>query len=416
MRSTGKEPFGPPQDYTKMLRNQAYIEAPAKQKASHGDSPKRSRFRNGLIIAAGVFLVCALASAQDPQQVNVSAKIIEFQTNKYLDTGFSAYFKERAEQRWGQVRPGNAAISAADFTFPKSDSLGITVFLDRLSGHYGDIELVLQALVDQGRAFVLSRPKAMVMVGADKKPTVIETVEETPYEETKIFGATASQITVFRPTGVMLSVNALAVYDEDGNLDTTGDTYINLVIHAKVDEEGSRVPVALDNRVNSETGNFISVPQFNSRMIKTTVWVRHGQVLILGGLFLNRKAKDLKSAPWLSQGEDLVSGTIQRLTPFAAPEIPLTAGLGKNRSEHQRRELVFLLKADLWRPSYTLANELGFLEEGEIEEESAERKKPTDVIKGMLEDITGVPQGLVEGIAGDIPEPSVTGSLGGDDQ
>ena len=298
------------------------------------------------------------AAAQPAQQVNVSVKIIEFQSSKQQERGLSAYFKRRQETAWGQVRTRDG-VSAADVTFPTTSTLGLTVFIDRLAGHYGDYELVLQGLVDQGRAFILSKPKVMAMVNAEK-PTVIETTENVPYEETRVLGSTATQITAFHDTGVRLEVTALQVVDDDGNPDTPGDNFIQLKLVAKVDEEGARVPVALDDRVNSEAGNFINVPQFNSRSIDTTVWVQEGQVLILGGLYLNRKTKDLKTLPWFSQTEDFLNSTLQRYTPFNMPEMPLTSSLGQNQSEFERRELVFVLKTDIWHPHLDRCGHTGF--------------------------------------------------------
>lgn len=353
--------------------------------------------KTACIFLAAFLGLLAAAGAQETQQVNVSVKIIEFQSNRLYSTGLSAYFRQRAETRWGRVQLPTGAITEADLTFPRADTVGLTVFLDRISFNYGDIEMVLQALVDQGRAFILSRPQAMVMVGA-AQPTVIETVQKVPFESTQVVGATAFQVTDFRETGVRLEVSALAVHNEDGDVDTTADNFIQLRINAKVDEEGSRVPVALDNRLSSDLGNLISVPQFSNRQITTTVWVPHGQVLILGGLFLNRKNKDLTTLPWLTQGQDFINGSIQRFTPFSTPAVPVTSALGRNQDERSRRELVFLIKADLWRASYTIADEFGF-EEEEAEEE-AEKKRPQDVIGDVLQGIGDIPQGIAEGISG----------------
>ncbi|HPU99164.1 MAG TPA: hypothetical protein PLO53_14580, partial [Candidatus Hydrogenedentes bacterium] len=127
------------------------------------------------------------AFAQAPgelPQVNVSVKIIEFQSTKDSERGLSAYFKQRNEPRpYGRISSGNGAITAASLAFPNSTTSGLTLFFDRLSTIYGDIELVLQALVDQNRAFILSQPKVMVPVGSPT-PTTIKTSQDVPYENT----------------------------------------------------------------------------------------------------------------------------------------------------------------------------------------------------------------------------------------
>ena len=93
----------------------------------------------------------------------------------------------------------------------------------------------------------------------------------------------------------------------------------------------------------------------------------------------------------------------------------LTAGLGHRKTEEGRRELVFLVRSELWRPAYTVADQFGFSEE----EESAQSKKllPTDVITGVLQDISKVPRGIAEGLGGHgSDDKGVTSNLGGDKQ
>lgn len=365
-----------------------------------------------------VLAVPLAASAQDTQQVNVSVKVVEFQTQKGVETGLAAYFRQHEDPRpYGRVSSGNTAITSADITFPNTTSSGLTVFVDNLVNSWGRFEVILQALVDQNRAFILSRPKALVPVGA-AVPTVIQTVQEIPYESTVVVGATAQQVTEFRPTGVNLSVQALKVVDDDGNPQTTDDIYIQISINATVNEEGQRITVALDDRaatsVLGHTYNAISVPEFISRSMTTTVWVRHGQVLILGGLYRNTKNKDLATLPWLTQGEDMFNGLVQRVAPVAVPEVPLSAGLGRQSIDEGRRELVFLIRAEMWRSSYTVADKFGFKEE---DAKNEEKKSPTDVITGVLGEIGEIPQGIAEGLAGEKKDNGdITPNLGGDKQ
>lgn len=354
----------------------------------------------------------------DTQQVNVSVKIVEFQTSTGVETGLSAYFKQRNEARaWGRVTSGNGNVRSADITFPMSQSGGLTVFLDNIVTDYGDIEVVLQALVDQNRAFILSQPKAMVTVGG-AVPTTIKTTQQIPYEDTKVVGATAVQTTDFRATGVDLTVSAPQFVDDDGNLATTEDTYVQLAVTASVIEEGQRIVVALASQAEqsgafSSGSNAIQVPELVSRSVTTTVWVRHGQVLLLGGLYRNTKNKKLSTLPWLTQGEDMAAGLVNSVLPSSvAIGSPLSASVGNRSSEEGRRELVFLIKAELWRPSYSLPTGMGTASFGE---ETEEQKKMT--LKGVVEGITEIPQGIVEGITSEIPQPEVEGvksHLGGE--
>lgn len=319
-------------------------------------------------------------------------KVVEFQTTKGVETGLSAYFLQSEQVRpYGRVSSGNGAITSADITFPTTTAAGITVFLDRINLDEGDIELVLQGLVDENRAFILSRPKAMVRVGS-AKPAIIKTVQRIPYENTQVVGSTTVQVTQFEDTGVELLVYVPEVVDDDGRWETTDDTYVRLFIRADVKEEGQRVTVSLDDElanggVFSLGSNAILVPEFVSRSLMTQVWVRHGQVLILGGLYRNTKSKSLATLPWLTQGENALMGAVDRLIPGNLVANPISSTIGNRRTDEGRRELVFLVKAEAWRPAFTVADDYGFGEEIK----GRERIRPTDVITDVLEGISGIP-------------------------
>ncbi|HOV59665.1 MAG TPA: hypothetical protein PK349_01220 [Candidatus Hydrogenedentes bacterium] len=383
-----------------------------------------------LVAALIIFGNIPRASAQDLPQVNVSVKIIEFQSTKDSETGLSAYFKQRNEPRpYGRISSGNGNITAASLAFPASTTSGLNLFFDRLSTIYGDIELVLQALVDQNRAFILSQPKVMVPVGAPT-PTTIKTSQDVPYENTIVVGASAVQTTAFRPTGVQLDVQALKMVDDDQNPVTTDDIYVLLHLTAAINEEGQRITVALDEKAgqtNTLTRNTmaISVPEFVSRSVDTTVWVRNGQVMILGGLYRNTKSKSVSSLPWLSQAEDVAAGAINKTVPGVEDaQVPLSSLLGNTSRNEGRRELVFMIRVDVWRKSFVVADEFGLFEEGQGEGGEENKTAPssppasrdrsaTDIITGVLEDLTGATQNLTEPLRKrDRVTPSVTEELG----
>lgn len=360
---------------------------------------RRMRILSVICIAAGV---CAYAedpppppppvpNPEDIQQVNVSVKIVEFQTSKGVETGLSAYFRQRNRNRaFGRVSSGNGNITSADITFPTSTTAGITVFLDQIRLSEGDMEMVLQALVDQNRAFILSQPRAMVSVGSPT-PTTIQTTQRIPYENTVVVGATAVQTTAFRDTGVSLTVSAPEIVDDDGNIGTTDDTYIKLLVSAAVNEEGQRIVVALDDQMAAggifgQGSNAIRVPEFVSRSVATSVWVRHGQVLLLGGLYRNTENKNLSTLPWLTQGEDMLVGLAEHVVPGNFLASPVSASVGNRSTNESRRELVFLIKAELWRPAYTVAT--GLTPAGM---DPPPKKKPsiTSVIEGISDELSG---------------------------
>lgn len=353
--------------------------------------------------------------APNPLQVNVSVKIIEFQTVKGLETGLSAYFKQRNEVRpYLRVSSGNGNITSADVTFPTSTFAGITVFMDRISTEYGDIEAVIQGLVEQNRAFILAQPRVMVVVG-QAVPTVIMTTQDIPFEDTRVIGSTAVQVTTYKPTGVTLNVKAISIIDDDGNPKTTEDSYINLELSTSVKEEGQRIAVALDDQVVASSNPFsnidtaISVPEFISREIITKVWVRHGQVLILGGLYRDTRNKELTTLPWLTQGSDMINAAVQRLSPVAVPQVPLSAGLGSQNNNVGRRELVFMVRAEVYVP--IPESRFGTVPEDESNEMRVVPSK--EMITDIVEGITEIPKSIGKSLTPGQPD-DVTSNLGGD--
>lgn len=353
------------------------------------------------------------ANPNDVKQVNVSVKIVEFQTSKGSETGLSAYFKQRQRTNaLGQVLTNLGYVRAADVTFPTNTTSAITVFLDQIRLPEDDMEMVLQALVNQDRAFILSQPKAMVTVGSPI-PTTIQTTNRIPYQNTVVVGATAVQTTAFRDTGVSLTVQAPAIQDDDGNPATTDDTYIQLLVSAAVNEQGQQITIALDDRVATggifgAATNAIKVPEFVSRSVATSVWVRHGQVLLLGGLYRNTKNKNLATLPWLTQGENSVLGVIDNVLPTKFLGTPLSSTLGNSTSHFSRRELVFLIKAELWRPAYTVVKELT-----PVGAESIEPAKKKGSLSGVIQEISDIPKGLLEGKGDGSDKTDVQSSLGG---
>ena len=182
------------------------------------------------------------------------------------------------------------------------------------------------------------------------------------------------------------------------------DTFIQLKVNASVREEGQRIVVALSDQAASSgpftsTSNAIQVPEFISRKVDTTVWVRHGQVLLLGGLYRNTKNKSLTTLPWLTQGENLALGALNNMIPLVAVGAsPVSSVFGNRLDEEGRRELVFLIKAELWKDVYAIDTGLDFGEEIDDTPKS---------ITGVISEITEIPQSLTElpsDIVGEITE------------
>lgn len=349
-----------------------------------------------LALAVGVS-AHAQEKGKQPQQVDVSVKIVEFQTNNLLETGFSAYFVREAVNRpYGRVSSGQGHITTADLTFPTTGTPTVTAFLDRIAISDGDIELILQALEEENRAFILSRPKAMVVLN---KTVELGTVTRVPYEKTQVVGTTAQQITDFRETGVSMKLTLNDIIDDDGDWTRNTDTYINLVIDASVKELGQQFVVALDDGQLPATNfnqrqNALTAPEFITRQINTDVWVRDGQVLVLGGLYRRTYRKSLRTVPMLTQLEDFTINAAENIVPGNFLASPISATIGNRASNEEFRELVFIVKADVWEASS--ASPYKFFQDIEPEEEEEEPTRPTDIIR----DVLTLPRSIAEDVTG----------------
>jgi Flp pilus assembly secretin CpaC len=323
--------------------------------------------------------------------VVVSMKVVEYQTDKDVETGLSAYFRQRQiPGTFGRVSTGKGNIVSADLTFPTDTSSGITVFLDRIRMDEGDIEIVLQGLVEQNRAHILSRPKALVPV-ASPVPTVIKTTQSLPYENTQVVGVSTVQVTSFRDSGVTLTVSCPQAIDDDGDLLTLDDRYIQLDVQVEVIEEGQRLTVALDDRAASsifaDANNAIQAPELVSRSMKSKVWVRNGQVLLLGGLYRNSRTSSVTSLPWLTNTEDALLGAAERIVPTEIPPNPLSSLLGNKNLKEGRRELVFMLKAEFSRSWFMTPEDVDF-GPAELEEVAGapEEAAPAETVTELVVD------------------------------
>jgi hypothetical protein len=106
---------------------------------------------------------------------------------------------------------------------------------------------------------------------------------------------------------------------------------------------------------------------------------------MLGGLYRNSESKSIASVPVLNQVEDAAQRAIGGLLSGDLAGNPLTGTIGNRDTEESRRELVFLIKAETWRPGFAITDDLGF-----IEQEANKRRSPTDVILEVTQDIAGL--------------------------
>jgi type II secretory pathway component GspD/PulD (secretin) len=137
---------------------------------------------------------------------------------------------------------------------------------------FGEIRTIIHALQEKNNVEIIASPRVMVVSG---KEASIEAVEEIPYQElsqTSQGGEMTS--TQFKNVGVTLTVGATL----------TEDKFILLDVQA-------------DQKVR--TGTLSAVPVVDARVVKSSLLLEDGQVLVIGGLRRKETQKQTEQVPIL---------------------------------------------------------------------------------------------------------------------
>ncbi len=177
-------------------------------------------------------------------------------------------------------------------------------FASAVSG--GNYSFLIQALEEEGRLEVLSRPQ---IVTADNKAATISIGQRVPLiTDTRISDLTSTTINSYR-------------YEDVG---------VNLSVTPKISPDGTvKMEIGTTNSALSSSsvqiGRDATVPIINQRRANTTVSVQSGQTILIGGLIATTDDKRMKRIPWL--GEIPVLGVLFR----------------KSHNVRERKELLIML-------------------------------------------------------------------------
>jgi len=249
----------------KILKNEASSQNPESNIVITSDP-----VRNALIIEATHHQYLEIKRILDaidvlPRQVLIEATIAEIRLTDQSQLGIS----------WNYQRNNNA---------PQTGLISATI--DGKSGLAYSIQITedllnsLNALAQKNRINILSSPHVLA---SDNKEAKIDISDEIPIisSETTVTSGTQPIITTdiqYRDTGVILSVtphineNALVTMD----------------IFQEVSEQSENVTVA-----------GVQYPSFFKRTVNTTLTVKHGQTIVLGGLIREKKSNKRNGVPLL---------------------------------------------------------------------------------------------------------------------
>jgi general secretion pathway protein D len=198
-----------------------------------------------------------------PRQVLIEATIAEISLNKSTELGIE----------WTYLKgPGNLSTSLLDA------SLGISGFRYTI-GMTDRWTSALKALASENKVNILSSPHVLA---SDNKEAKIDVSREIPLASAEYKYGTDTDVTEttieYRDTGVILSVTP--------HINERG--LVTMDINQEVSEQGADVQVA---------GNYY--PSFTKRIIQTTLTVKHGQSIVIGGLIRDKGKEGVGGAPCL---------------------------------------------------------------------------------------------------------------------
>jgi len=274
--------------------------------------------------------IVSLLSIEAPRvrQLLVRAKIVDIDKSAVGDLGLDWGHNRLTTTTTSSVNPDTGQVSTStgsQTTFVPNEMLfgesllgprehrlldgGPILRLERFGAR-------LQALVTQNRARILSEPNLLVKEGENASILV---GGEIPIPVAQPAGATTPAVTVdWKKFGVELTVEGRVL--EDGQS-------IDLVVMPSVS--------SLDFG-NAITVSGITLPAMRKRSAETRVQIKHGQTLVIGGLFSSEDSKQLRKVPFLGDipilGEFFKSRhNVRReseLMIFVTPEIVKQASSG----------------------------------------------------------------------------------------
>lgn len=269
------------------------------------------------VVGSTIFLEGSVESQQDLQKAELVTRAIGEKVENLLVVGIKRMIlsevqfveiRRDAKDRYGIKYPtditgtATASITIANELFPGNFAEG-----SMRSGAAGASAFSFGFQNNDGYGRLLAQPKLVCASG--------EKAEFLAGGEVPIPLITNNQFTIeFKQYGIILKLRPTA--DRTGNIQTE--------IEAEASEVDQSVAVAI--------GGSTAVPGFRTRKVKTNVTVRHGETIVLSGVFSHDEQKSVSKLPGLGH-------------------IPIIGELFKNRAfDSTKRELVIFVTPRIVNP------------------------------------------------------------------
>jgi len=191
-------------------------------------------------------------------------------------------------------------------------------------------ESVLHVLEESKKAKTLSAPRVTTL---NNQAAMIRVVEEFRYP------------TRYEASLIQFDINGDGDFDDAGETEFANvpqdfqqrDIGILMQVTPSVGRDGKTVTLVLVPEVSSfsqfrDLGGGVSVPEFTSSQLTTSVAIEDGQTVVLGGLMKDSTTEEITKVPWLG-------------------DLPIVGGLFRQRSESStRKNLLIFITARILGP------------------------------------------------------------------
>ncbi len=243
------------------------------------------------------------------KQISIEAKIIEVQLRDTSSIGIN----------WSNVLKDFDITGTLEFGVNGQVHPGSGQFVSNISINDKSFSVLLNALNEQGDTKVLSNPKISVMNGqpamitVGRNVTYIDSIESDRDSDTNVVTFTVNTERILSGIGMALTAT---ITEKD-------EIIMNLVpITSELQEPIEYRDIGFD-------GGVVGLPIVNVREMSTTVKVKGGEMLVIGGLISDTNQTNGEFAPFLG-------------------DIPgLKYLFGYEEKDHLKRELIILLRPQI---------------------------------------------------------------------
>lgn len=267
MASAIQDAIGYPKVHVQMMKDRVMLRGKVENQYEHDVAMKIA----GLYTGGDGSGVIDLLEMEHPSQIRLEAQIIEIGSNYAKDLGIQYWSQtpEKQDETTTGITVGTAGIFYGGEDFSSSRKHG-----GWLGSHVANVNVTLQALINQGKARILSRPSI-----------------------TTLSGKTANIL-----IGGRIPV---PISDGNGNVSVDWREYgIRLNIEPKVDSEDKitskvHAEVSTLDKASSVKIDSYSIPGILSREADTEVNVHSGMTMVIGGLINSEDSKSISKIPLL---------------------------------------------------------------------------------------------------------------------